>query len=40
MDHVEEAYILDTIDGVGTDRFSTDAHQGIMLHDFKWTVVN
>ena len=40
MDHVTDALVFEALDGVGTDRFSTDAQQGVLLCDYRWSRVN
>jgi len=37
IDHVENALILEVIDGPGAERFSTDNDQGVVLLDYEWT---
>jgi hypothetical protein len=36
LDNVPEALYFDVVEGPGTDHFSTDAHQGIVLVDYDW----
>jgi lipopolysaccharide transport system ATP-binding protein len=36
LDSVEEAMVIDVVDGPGSARFSTDRQQGVMLCDYTW----
>jgi lipopolysaccharide transport system ATP-binding protein len=37
LDHVEEARVVEVIDGSGTQQLSNDRHQGLVIFDSDWT---